>query len=161
MAVNKNGEEIISHASGKLGVDITAPMTLDSIFWIASCTKMIGGIACMQLVEQGKLGLDDAELAEKLCPELKAVKILKGFDGDGKPVLEEKKNSITLRMLLSHTAGFGYTFFNPELKRFGRPVGLDEFSGRVEDVCGPLLFEPGTKFNYGVSQMPVSSGLAV
>lgn len=58
---------------------------------------MIGGIVCMQLVEQGKLSLDDADLAEKLCPELKEVKILKG----GK--LVEKKNRITLRHLLSHT----------------------------------------------------------
>jgi CubicO group peptidase (beta-lactamase class C family) len=78
-------------------------MTLDNIFWIASCTKMIGGIAAMQLVEQGKLTLDDADLAEKLAPELKRAKILKGFGEDGKPILVEKKNRITLRMLLSHT----------------------------------------------------------
>jgi CubicO group peptidase (beta-lactamase class C family) len=39
-------------------------MDLESEFWIASCTKMIGGIAAMQLVEQGKLGLDDADLVE-------------------------------------------------------------------------------------------------
>lgn len=57
----------------------------------------------MQLVEQGKLALDDADLVEKLCPELKDVKILKGFDDVGKPILVEKKNRITLRMLLSHT----------------------------------------------------------
>lgn len=110
---------------------------------------MIAGIACMQLVEQGRLSLDDAELAEKLCPELKLVKILKGFDENDKPILVEKSKKITLRMLLSHTAGFGYTFFNPELRKLGR---IDEFSGRVEDVFNsPLLFEPGTKFNYGVS----------
>lgn len=78
-------------------------MTLDSVFWIASCTKMITGVACMQLVEQGKLSLDDADLVEKLCPELKSVKILKGFDENGKPVLVKKKTGITLRMLLSHT----------------------------------------------------------
>lgn len=81
-------------------------MTLDSIFWIASCTKMIAGIAAMQLVEQGELKLDDADLAEKLAPELKRAKILKGFGEDGKPNLVEKKNRITLRMLLSHTGMF-------------------------------------------------------
>jgi CubicO group peptidase (beta-lactamase class C family) len=101
--VNKNGEEIISHASGKRGPDTSEPMTLDSVFWIASCTKMIGGIACMMLVEQGKLSLDDADLAEKLCPELKLVKVLKGFNAENKPILEEKTKRITLRMLLSHT----------------------------------------------------------
>ena len=106
----------------------------------------------MQLVEQGKLALDDADLAERLCPELKLVKILRGFDENNKPILEEKTGRIKLRMLLNHTAGFGYTFFNPEIRKFGHPVGIDEFSGRVEDVFSPLLFEPGTKFNYGVSQ---------
>lgn len=107
----------------------------------------------MQLVEQGKLGLDDADLAERLCPELKSVKILKGFDENDRPILVEKTKRITLRMLLSHTAGFGYSFFNPEIRKFGLPVGIDEFSGRVEDVLSPLLFEPGTKFNYGVSEI--------
>ena len=73
-------------------------MTLDSIFWIASCTKMICGLACMQLVEQGKLALDDGDLIEKLCPELKVVQVLQD---DG--TLVPKKNQITLRMLLTHT----------------------------------------------------------
>lgn len=113
---------------------------------------MIGGIACLQLVEQGKLKLDDGELAESLIPELKNARILKGFDEHSKPILVEKTKKITLRQLLSHTAGFGYTFFNPEIRKFGLPIGIDEFSGRPEDLYdSPLLFEPGTKFNYGVS----------
>ena len=57
----------------------------------------------MQLVEQGVLRLDDADQVDDLCPEIKDVKILKGFEKDGKPILVEKKNRITLRMLLSHT----------------------------------------------------------
>ncbi|KAH8602484.1 beta-lactamase/transpeptidase-like protein [Bisporella sp. PMI_857] len=150
--VNKDGKEIFAHASGWRGVDTKEPITLDSVFWIASCTKMIGGIAAMQLVEQGKLKLDDADLAEKLAPELKRVKILKGYDEkSGKPILVEKKNRITLRMLLSHTAGFGYSFFNPEIRKFGFPSGVDEFAGRIEDFDTPLLFEPGTSWNYGAN----------
>lgn len=66
-AVNKNGDLIFEHASGEVGIG-KGKMTMDSVFWIASCTKMITGIACMQLVEQGKLSLDDAELVEKLAP---------------------------------------------------------------------------------------------
>ncbi|TKA42725.1 hypothetical protein B0A55_13308, partial [Friedmanniomyces simplex] len=73
-------------------------MTLDSIFWIASCTKMITGVACMQLVEQGKLSLDDPAQVEGLCPELKDVKVLQP-DGS----LFAKKRGISLRMLLTHT----------------------------------------------------------
>jgi CubicO group peptidase (beta-lactamase class C family) len=57
--VGKDGKELFAHAAGKRGLASSEPMTLDSIFWIASCTKMITGIACMQLVEQGKLWLDD------------------------------------------------------------------------------------------------------
>lgn len=67
-AVNKQGEPIFEHASGTVGVGKNEPMTMDTVFWIASCTKMITGIACMQLVEQGKLALDDSDLVEKLAP---------------------------------------------------------------------------------------------
>ncbi|EHL01150.1 hypothetical protein M7I_2843 [Glarea lozoyensis 74030] len=152
VAINKNGEEIFSHASGKKGVDGPGEMDLDTIFWIASCTKMIVGIACMQLVEQGKFKLDDADIVDKYAPELRDMKILKGFDETtGEPIMVAKKNRITLRMLLSHTAGFGYTFFNKEIRRLGMPTGIDEFSGRFEDMTAPLLFEPGTKFNYGTN----------
>lgn len=67
VAVNKKGDTIFEHASGNAGIG-KEPMTLDHTFWIASCTKMITGIACMQLVEQGKLALDDVELVEKIAP---------------------------------------------------------------------------------------------
>lgn len=108
VVVDRDGKTLFSHASGKKGIDTKEPMTLDAVFWIASCTKMIGGIAAMQLVEQGKLALDDADLVERYCPELKTVRILKGFDENGKAETVAKKNRITLRMLLSHTAGFEY-----------------------------------------------------
>lgn len=104
-AVNKNGDLIFKHASGKAGLGINKPMTLDSVFWIASCTKMITGIACLQLVEQGKLKLDDVELVEKLAPELKTVKVLEE-PSPGEFKLVDKKKGITLRMLLSHTGLF-------------------------------------------------------
>jgi CubicO group peptidase (beta-lactamase class C family) len=98
VVVNKDGEELFAHAAGTQGVGTTEPMTLENVYWIASCTKMICAVACMQLVEQGKLALDDSDLVEKFCPELKAVKVLQD---DG--TLVEKKRGITLRMLLSHT----------------------------------------------------------
>ena len=119
-------------------------------------TKMITGIAAMQLVEQGKLSLDDSDILEKLCPELKVVKQLQKFE-NGKPVYRDKTKSITLRMLLTHTAGFGYTFFNPNLvqwyeeeKKKGNIVD-DEFSGEPKDIMlQPLIAEPGAEWNYGV-----------
>lgn len=146
VVVGKDGKELFAHAAGKRGVASSEPMTLDNVFWIASCTKMIGGIACMQLVEQGKLHLDDGDEMERLCPELKDIKVLQN---DG--TLVEKNKKITLRMLLSHTAGFGYAFFNNKLRDYSYPVGFDEFSGRIQDIIQPLVHQPGEGWEYGVN----------
>jgi len=98
IVIGKDGKELFSHAAGKRGCNSNEPMTTDSVFWIASCTKMVAGIAVMQLVEKGVLNLDDGEQLEKLLPELKDIKVLQE---DG--TLVEKNKKITLRMLLSHT----------------------------------------------------------
>lgn len=148
VVVGKDGKELFAHSSGKQGIRSDSPMTLDNIFWIASSTKMLTGLACMQLVEQGLLKLDDGEQAESLCPELKNLKVLRP---DG--TMEEKKKQITLRMLLTHTSGFGYSFFNERLRDWALPAGLDEFSGRIEDMISPLLFQPGEGWEYGVSNL--------
>jgi CubicO group peptidase (beta-lactamase class C family) len=97
VVVGQDGTELFAHAAGKRGVTSKEDLTLDHVFWIASCTKMITGIACMQLVEKGELRLDDGEELEKLIPELKEIRVLK----DGGLVARERK--ITLRMLLTHT----------------------------------------------------------
>ncbi|KAF1846991.1 beta-lactamase/transpeptidase-like protein [Cucurbitaria berberidis CBS 394.84] len=146
VVVGKDGKELFAHASGYRGATSSEPMTIDNVFWIASCTKMIAGIACMQLVEQGKLSLDDGDEIERLVPELKDIKVLQK---DG--TLVDKKRKITLRMLLTHTAGFGYTFFNNELRDFSHPIGFDEFSGHIKDILQPLLFQPGEGWQYGVN----------
>lgn len=98
VVVNRDGEELFAHSAGKRGAGSSEPMSLDNIFWIASCTKMLTGLACMQLVEKGVLALDDVAQVEKLSPELKNVKVLQD---DG--TLVDKKRGITLRMLLAHT----------------------------------------------------------
>lgn len=146
VAVDKNGDLVTSHCSGKVGAAGSKPTSLDTVFWIASCTKIITGIACMQLVEQGKISLEDSNALYKVLPELKDKKVLQE---DG--TLVPKKKEITLRMLLDHTAGFGYTFFNPKLRDWGRPLGFDEFSGDERDVLdAPLVNQPGEKWEYGV-----------
>lgn len=146
-AVNKQGDIIFEHASGKTGFNQDEPMTMDTVFWIASCTKMITGIACMQLVEQGKLSLDDHQALYKILPELEKVQVLQE---DGKLVKKEKE--ITLRMLLSHTAGFGYSFFNRKLLESYGSLGLDEFSGSYFDFLSqPLVNQPGSRWEYGIN----------
>src|SRR5262245_29491250 len=77
-----------------------APMTLDTVVWIASMTKAITATAAMQLVEKGKLSLDQP--AREVVPEVGAARVIDGFDSAGKPKLREPRRPITLRQLLTH-----------------------------------------------------------
>jgi len=148
-SIDKNGDIIQANASGTKGLSNKSPMDLDTVFWLASCTKLLTAIACMQLVEQGKLTLDDHEQLYGLCPEIKNVKVLQA-DGSLKP----REKDITLRMLLSHTAGYAYEFFHEGLRDHGRPAGYDVFTGDVEDVYRmPLVHEPGSDWQYGVGSL--------
>lgn len=148
-AVNRDGDVIFSHASGTTALGGKMPMTLDATFWLASFTKMATGIACMQLVEQGRLRLDDSDLIERLAPELRDVQVLEE-QPDGTITLVPKKNPITLKMLLTHTSGFGYAFSVSKLRDWSRPIGLDDFSGIKSDTLNrPLVHQPGTTFEYG------------
>lgn len=74
------------------------------IHWMASCTKLITAISCMQLVESGALGLDDPNQMEAICPEFKDLQVLQD---DG--ILVDKTRQITLRMLLTHTCKLSIT----------------------------------------------------
>lgn len=146
-AVDKSGTYLAESSAGYHGLNTKkTPMSMDSVFYIASCTKMITGVACMQLAEQGKLDLDSPQQLYELCPELESIKVI---DDSGK--LVDRKGDITARMLLTHTAGFGYTFFNEKLRDFSRPTGFDEFSGDKKDyLMMPLVNQPGTRWEYGV-----------
>lgn len=153
VSVDKSGKTLASHASGKRALNSDDLMTMDTVFWIASCTKMIASLACMQLVEQGKLSLDDPKALYKLCPEIEKVKVLQ----DGK--LVDREGDVTLRMLLSHTAGYGYVFFNQRLADYGlaggngvKGTGYQVFTGDERDILNqPLVNQPGTAWEYGVS----------
>lgn len=102
---------------------------------------MITGVACMQLVDQGLIKLD--EPADKFLPELGQVKLIDG---------SSPKNKITLRHLLSHTAGFAYSMYSKELKEYTEKTGKSEFDGSVEGTFGlPLVAEPGTEWHYSIS----------
>ncbi|RSL40676.1 hypothetical protein CEP53_013225 [Fusarium sp. AF-6] len=148
-AVNRDGDIIFSHASGTTALGGKTPMSMDTTFWLASFTKTATGIACMQLIEQGRLALDDHDLIERLAPELRDVQVLEE-QPNGSITLVHKKTPITLKMLLTHTSGFGYTFSVPKLRDWSRPTGLDDFSGiRSDTLNRPLVHQPGTTFEYG------------
>jgi methyl acetate hydrolase len=124
-------------------------LRLDTIFWIASMAKAITAVAAMQLVEQGKLALD--QNAAEIVPQLAAVPVLEGFDGDGAPRLRAAKRPITLRHLLTHTAGYGYDNWNADMLRYVRQTGLPgASSGQLVSLSAPLLFDPGERWEYGI-----------
>ena len=127
-----------------------APVTENSVFWIASMTKPVASIAAMQLVEQGKLSLD-APIGT-LLPALAQPQIL--ADGQLRPA----RGKITLRHLLTHTSGFAYSFTRAE---YGAYIAANNISpsGTLGALNMPLLFEPGERWEYGINTDWV--GLAV
>ena len=137
-------------AFGRRGLDMAAPITADTVFWIASMTKAITSVAAMQLVEAGRLELD-APLGP-LLPHLAAPQVLEGFAADGTPRLRPAVKPITLRLLLTHTAGFTYNTWNPDMGRYMAASGLlAPRSGKLEALRAPLVFEPGERFEYSIA----------
>ena len=136
-------------AFGSRAVDKSEPMTTDSVFRIASMTKAVTGAAVMQLVEQGLIGLDRP--MGDILPLVKNVKVLEGFDAGGAPRLRDPVGQVTLRHLLTHTSGYGYDIFNPDLGRYIEVVGLPSIMSHKNDSLRvPLLFDPGTRWEYGI-----------
>src|ERR1700750_583562 len=95
VALAASGKEVIYQgAFGKRDLSKDDPMTVDSVFWIASMTKAVTSAGAMQLVEQGKLSLDTP--IGKLLPDLASPQVLEGFDAKGEPKLRPAKGAITL-----------------------------------------------------------------
>lgn len=130
-----------------------APMTVDSVFQLASMTKAIVSVAAMQLVEEGRLALNSP--IGSVLPALADPQVLQGFDDEGRVLLRPATAPITLRHLLTHTSGFGYAFMNADMARAQGAVA----PGSLASLHAPLLFDPGTRWEYGVSTDWV--GLAV
>jgi methyl acetate hydrolase len=144
------------HAFGQRDIASDAAMGVDSLFQIASMTKAIVSVAALQLVEKGRLPLD-APLGS-ILPDLAALQVIDGFDDDGAVRLRAPKKPITLRHLLTHTAGLGYTFINARLVKTLDPANPLVHGTRAA-LCLPLLFDPGDNWEYGISTDWV--GLAV
>lgn len=138
--------------------DATAgvPMREDTLFQIASMTKALTSTAALQLVERGQLALDAPIGA--ILPDLADLPVLEGFDPAGQPVLRAARTPVTLRHLLLHTAGCGYTFMDETLLRCAK-AGPKTAPGSRESLRLPLLFDPGTQWQYGTGTDWV--GLAV
>ena len=136
-------------AAGLRELGKPAAMTVDTVFWIASMTKAVTSVAALQLVERGKLSLD-APLGP-LLPELADRQVLLGFDGD-KPQLRPARQPITLRRLLTHTAGFAYDIWNPTLGKYVQQAGLPGIiTCENKALSTPLMSDPGERWEYGIN----------
>ena len=127
--------------SGAFGVRDSGgtPVTADSIFAIASMTKAVTTVAALQLVEQGKVTLE--EPVAKHLPQLEKLNVLEGFDSAGKPILRPAKTPISLKHLLTHTSGLCYDTWDGSMFRYAQQAG--------QGTIGPLMFEPGSRWQYG------------
>jgi len=140
--VDKNGV-LYNEAFGKSSTARNTPMTNDTIFNMASMTKAITSAAIMQLVDEGKLKVDD-DVAKYLPKYKDPVVITKFNEADGTYETRPAKRAITIRHLLTHTSGIGYGFSSPMLAKIIEKTKKNEL-----DL--PLLFDPGESWAYGAS----------
>jgi len=147
MATDRNGN-VYEGAAGVRELGQTPAMTTDTVFFLASCTKALTGVALMQLVEEGRVTLD--QRAREFVPEIADIQVLEDFGADGEPRLRKPRSDITIDQLMLHTAGFGYDFFSADLLRYRTlheiPSILGSTFASIQDV---LLHEPGERWNYG------------
>jgi methyl acetate hydrolase len=151
VAMAATGNEVIYQgAFGKRDLSKDDPMTVDSVFWIASMTKAVTTAAGMQLVEQGKLSLD--EPIGKLLPDLASPQVLEGFDAKGEPKLRAAKKPITLRHLMTHTAGFAYDMWNGDMVQYLEKTGTPGITTcQNAALKTPIMTDPGTRWEYGTN----------
>ncbi|MCA1456091.1 beta-lactamase family protein [Bradyrhizobium sp. BRP22] len=151
VAIAATGNEVIyENAFGKRDLGKDDAMTTDSVFWIASMTKAVTSAGAMQLVEQGKLSLD--EPIGKVLPDLASPQVLEGFDAVGEPRLRPARTPITLRHLMTHTAGFCYGIWNSDAVKYLEKHGLPAITTCKNDALkAPLMSDPGTRWEYGIN----------
>jgi len=154
--VSRNGEIVHQSAVGWADVAARKPLGADAIYRIYSMSKPITVAALLTLFEEGRFQLDDE--AARYLPELGRMQVLRGMDG-GRPVLSPPSRPMTVRHLLTHTAGLTYGMFGDDTEpgeRMYAESGLLQVDRTLEEMMPlmaelPLLFDPGERWNYSVS----------
>ena len=139
---------------GHRDLEARAPMTPDTIFRIYSMSKIITSVATLMLFEEGRFALDDP--VTDYIPELRNLKVINPGGGD-QADLARMKRPMTIKHLLTHTAGFTYDFSAPDQIKpywnkadiWNEAVDLKEFVRRISFV--PLAHHPGDRYTYGVN----------
>jgi CubicO group peptidase (beta-lactamase class C family) len=140
--VNKDGV-LYNEAFGQASTGAHRAMAKDTIFNIASMTKAVTSAAIMMLADEGKLKIDD-DVAKYLSKYKNPVVVSKFNEADGSIETRPAKRPITIRHLLTHTSGIGYSFSSPLLAKMMEKTKKTEL-----DL--PLLFDPGDNWAYGAS----------
>ena len=139
---------VYEHAAGKRVLGGEQEMTLDTVFALFSTTKAITATAVLQQVEEGHVDLDAP--AKEYAPDIGTLQVIEGFEADGEPRLRPPASDVTTRQLLTHSGGFGYDFFNAHYARLAAEQGQPSvITGTKAALMTPLLFDPGTKWEYG------------
>ena len=137
-------------AGPRIAGESNDPVTTSTQFRIMSMTKIIATTAALQQVERGELDLDAP--VDSYLPEFGKVQVLDGFDGDTTPRLREPASRATVRQLVTHTAGLGYWFWEPDLMTFERVTGTPNVvPGTMGAFDAPMLSDPGERFRYGIN----------
>ncbi len=136
--------------AGKRELGKDQPMTLDSVMAIFSTTKAMTGTCVMQLVEEGKIRLDDP--AKKYVPEIAELQVLDGFDAAGQPKTRAPKRDITVGDLMLHTSGLCYEFFSADDLKYRTAKDIPTVvSSSFAAIRTVLLHDPGERWTYGVN----------
>jgi methyl acetate hydrolase len=147
MTGDRNGVRL-SKSFGVRDLASGDPMPEDALFQIASMTKALVSVGALMLVEQGKLSLD-APIGG-LLPDLADPQVIAGFGEDGSVQLRPATRPITLKHLLTHTSGMGYDFMSADQVKARGPGGSPA-PGTKASLLTPLLFDPGDRWEYGIS----------
>lgn len=140
---------VYQNAFGLRTLGEPAPMAVDTVGWIASMTKAVTATAVMQGVERGLLELDAP--AGQVIPEIDTIGVLDGFEPDGTPRLRPPKRRVTLRDLLTHSSGFSYERWSEDVWRCHQALDIPPNSTcRLALLRSPLMFDPGTRWEYGI-----------
>jgi len=160
IAIARRGHLVLHEAVGFLGPDRATPMPLDALFAIASMTKPVTGVAGLMMWEEGRLGLADP--VEKFLPALgdRRVAVLneRVLAGQGPIETVPANRSITMLDLMRHTSGITYggrgtTAVHPLYPASSNAAGASLTSAAFLDrlAAAPLLYQPGTVWDYGLS----------
>lgn len=146
--VTSDRETVCVEAAGVRSIDGDEPMPADATFAIFSTTKAITATCLLQLYQDGVLDLKAP--AKAYLPAIGELQVITGFDDGGQPILRRPASDVTVHQLLTHTAGFGYDFFDETYARLTAEHGVPSVvSATMASLTTPLLFDPGSRWQYG------------